>query len=172
MNKNITYTQPDLDIEKLKGDIQVHREKFKAYDKLIKKNNHRAEKGIEKAMAKSEGIVKDSKQESDVKFRNAYYIIGIFLAVLTLVFGMVQNSDSENQKLMIDKIDKVEERQSQVLQKVAELQGSLEGLRLYTETEIQDRKDYSNVNDAKISELQKKLADDNLKLLELLNKKN
>ena len=72
---------------------------------------------------------------------------------------------------MIDKIDKVEERQSQVLQKVAELKGELNGLRKYTETEIQDRKDYSNVNDLKISELQQKLADDNLKLLELLNKK-
>ncbi|MDA7992913.1 MAG: hypothetical protein MPJ25_07705, partial [Pirellulales bacterium] len=81
MNKD-TYTKTDLKVKKIKGDIQVHAEKFKAYSKLISKNNHRAEKGIEKAMAKSEKIVRDSKTESEVKFRNAYYVIGLFMAVL------------------------------------------------------------------------------------------
>lgn len=170
MMKKETYTESDLEIEKLKGDIQVHEEKFKAYNKLISKNNHRAEKGIEKAMAKSEKIVKDSKTESEIKFRNAYYVIGLFMAVLTLIFGMLQRSDSSNQEILTSKIDKNEERISNLLKENAKLQGELNGLRLYTETEIQDRKDYSNVNDVKISELQKKLADDNLKLLELLSK--
>ena len=166
----------EIEITKIKGALDVHKEKGEARDALIRKNNHRAEKNIGKSIKKTDALEEKIDKKSDVKFRNAYYIIGLFMAVLTLVFGMLQKADGENQKLMIDKIDKVEERQSQVLQKVAELKGALEGLKNYTETEIQDRKDYSNVNDEKITELQKqithianKLSDDNVEILKELN---
>lgn len=126
------------EIIKLQGSIDVHNEKFKAYSKLISKNNHRAEKGIAKAMAKTEKIVEDYDRRADVKARNTYYTFGGFMAVLTLVFGMLQKADGDTQALLTNKIDKNEERIANLLKENAKLQGELNGLRLYTETEIQD----------------------------------
>ena len=161
----------EIQIVKLQGDVAVHEQKFKDYGKLISKNNHRAEKGIEKANTALKDAVKTSREEAAVASRNSYYIVGTFLAILTIIFGMLQSSDSANQTIMTEKIDRNEERIANLLKENAKLQGELNGLRNYTEQEVEDRKVYSQRNADHIHALQNKLYDDNLKLLELSNKK-
>lgn len=139
---------------------KVLLEKINTNGDLIRKNNHRSEKAVSKLQKRLEGELKFSSDKTANTSR-----LGVMVAVALLgLFQWQQNSTR-------DLIDRNEERIANLIKENAKLQGELDGLTLYTKTEIQDRKDYSNVNDEKISSLQKKLADDNLKLLELLNKK-